>query len=214
MLSQAGREVHIKAMIQAILTYAISCFKFPKGLCSEITSMATKYWWGQWGVERKVHWLGKKHLTRGKSEGGMGFRELSFFNMALLARQGWRLVQFPDSLVSRVLKAKYYPHQSFLEASIKGNVSYIFRSICEAKEGLLTGMMWRVGTSANIQIWKDRWLQGAPSATVLSPPRVLDANAKVGALIHEDRMCWNVELIDQVFFPWEAEFVKQIPLSF
>lgn len=176
--------------------------------------MATKYWWGQWGVERKVHWLGKKHLTCGKSEGGMSFRELSFFNMALLARQGWRLVQFPDSLVSRVLKAKYYPHQSFLEASIKGNVSYIFRSICEAKEGLLVGMMWRVGTGANIQIWKDRWLQGAPSATVLSPPRVLDANAKVGALIHQDRMCWNVELIDQVFFPWEAEFVKQIPLSF
>ena len=66
MLSQAGREVLIKAMIQAILTYAMSCFKFPKGLCSEITSMATKYWWGQWGVERKVHWLGKKHLTRGK----------------------------------------------------------------------------------------------------------------------------------------------------
>ena len=62
--------------------------------------MATRFWWGQRGLERKVHWLGKNHLIRRKSEGGMGFRELSLFNMALLARQGWRLVQYPDSLVS------------------------------------------------------------------------------------------------------------------
>jgi hypothetical protein len=88
LLSQAGREVLIKAVIQAIPTYAMSCFKFPKGLCSEISSMATRFWWGQRGLERKVHWLGKNHLIRRKSEGGMGFRELSLFNMALLARQG------------------------------------------------------------------------------------------------------------------------------
>ena len=88
LLSQAGREVLIKAVIQAIPTYAMRCFKFPKGLCSEISSMATRFWWGKRGLERKVHWLGKNQLTRGKCEGGMGFRELSLFNMALLARQG------------------------------------------------------------------------------------------------------------------------------
>ncbi len=192
----------------------MSCFKFHKGLCSEITSIATRFWWGQRGLERKVHWLGKNQLIRGKSEGGMGFRELSLFNMAFLARQGWRLVQFSDSLASRVLKAKYYPHQSFLEASIKGNASYIFHSICEEKEVLLAGMVWRVGTGANIRIWKDCWLQGAPSATVLSPSRLLDVNATVGTLILQDSMQWNVELIDQIFLPWEAEIVKQIPLSF
>uniref|UniRef100_A0A2N9I6M1 CCHC-type domain-containing protein n=1 Tax=Fagus sylvatica TaxID=28930 RepID=A0A2N9I6M1_FAGSY len=214
LLSQAGREVLIKAVIQAIPTYAMSCFKFPKGLCSEISSMATRFWWGQRGLERKVHWLGKNHLSRRKSDGGMGFRELSLFNMALLARQGWRLVQYPDSLVSRVLKANYYPNQSFMEASIKGTPSYIFRSICEAREVLSAGMVWRVGTGENIRIWKDRWLQGAPSETILSPPRILDVNATVGTLILQDSMQWDVELIDQIFLPWEAEIVKQIPLSF
>ena len=41
LLSQAGREVLIKAVIQAIPTYAMSCFKFPMRLCDEISSMAT-----------------------------------------------------------------------------------------------------------------------------------------------------------------------------
>ena len=52
-LSQAGREILIKAVIQAIPTYAMSCFMLPAGLCAEISSMAVRFWWGQKGVRRK-----------------------------------------------------------------------------------------------------------------------------------------------------------------
>ena len=43
LLSQAGREVLIKAVIQAIPTYAMSCFKFPAGLCDDLCSMANRF---------------------------------------------------------------------------------------------------------------------------------------------------------------------------
>jgi hypothetical protein len=66
----------------------MSCFKLPTALCTEIYSMANRFWWGQKGNERKIHWLSKKKLSKPKGEGGMGFRDLHLFNMALLARQG------------------------------------------------------------------------------------------------------------------------------
>ena len=44
LLSQARREVLIKAVIQAILTYTISCFKLPKGLVRELESLIGKFW--------------------------------------------------------------------------------------------------------------------------------------------------------------------------
>jgi hypothetical protein len=62
-----------------------------------------------------------------------------------LARQGWRLLHQPSSLLCRVLKAKYFPHTSFLEAGIPGNASYIWRSICAAKEVLNVGLEMESG---------------------------------------------------------------------
>ena len=46
LLSQAGREVLFKAMVQAILTFAMSCFKLPIGLCHEIEMLIRKFWYG------------------------------------------------------------------------------------------------------------------------------------------------------------------------
>ena len=109
LLSQAGREFLIKAVIQAIPTYAMSCFKFPAGFCAKLSAMATRFWWGQRGVERKIHWLNKTKLMKSKNEGGMGFRDLQLFNKVLLASQGLRLLHQPSPLLCRVLKAKYFP---------------------------------------------------------------------------------------------------------
>ena len=57
LLSQAGREILIKAVIQAIPTYTMSCFRLFKGLIKEIESLIRKFWWGYRGEQRKIHWV-------------------------------------------------------------------------------------------------------------------------------------------------------------
>ena len=46
LLSQASREVLLKVVVQAILTYAMSCFKLPITLCNDIEQLIRKFWWG------------------------------------------------------------------------------------------------------------------------------------------------------------------------
>lgn len=68
--------------------------------------------------------------------GGLGFRDFSKMNISLLAKQGWRLLSNPDSLVSRVLKAMYYSATSFMDAPLGNNPSYLWCSLWATK-GLL-----------------------------------------------------------------------------
>lgn len=49
LLSQAGREILLKAIIQAIPTYAMSCFKLPVTRCHDIEVLIRKFWWSQRG---------------------------------------------------------------------------------------------------------------------------------------------------------------------
>ncbi|XP_059446701.1 uncharacterized protein LOC132178276 [Corylus avellana] len=43
-LSQAGKEVLLKAVVQAILTYCMSVFQLPVVLCREINRMMKRFW--------------------------------------------------------------------------------------------------------------------------------------------------------------------------
>lgn len=69
---------------------------------------------------------------------------MGYFNYAMLAKKGWRIVQSPHSFVARVLKAKYFPHSSFMKARMRNCVSYVLRSILEGKMVLEEGLRWRV----------------------------------------------------------------------
>ena len=53
LLSQLGREILLKAVVQEIPTFAMSCFKLPGGLCDEIEALIRKFFLGTKGGAKK-----------------------------------------------------------------------------------------------------------------------------------------------------------------
>ncbi|KAG7960287.1 hypothetical protein I3843_10G116000 [Carya illinoinensis] len=159
LLSQAGCEVLIKAVVQAIPTYTISCFKLLKVFCKEIE--------------------------------GLGFRDLETFNLALLAKQGWRLLHSQGSLFASIFKANIY----------------------EAKAVIKTGSLWHIGWVDKIKIWTDHWLAESSPRKVISCCNTLAEDACVADLLDSSSPNgWNTGLVQQIFLPFEVHSILKTPL--
>jgi hypothetical protein len=90
-----------------------------------------------------------------KNKGGLGFLDLIMSNKALLAKQVWRLLKNPNSLVAKIFIAKYHASCSVLEADIGKKPSLVWRSLMSTKEVIKRGAIWRVGDGKSIKVWGD-----------------------------------------------------------
>ena len=211
LLSQAGREVLIKAVVQAIPTFAMGFFKLPMGLCHDIEMLIQKFWWGEYGERRKIHSRNWESLCKHKLEGGLGFKDLVKFNEAMLAKQVWRLLIDKSSLFFRVFSTKYFPTGPILDAkSSRG--SFAWRSILKARHVIKRWMLWRIGDGKTIRLFCDNWIPGDfPSKVV---PCSLDASneATISTMIDPDTRTWNDALLQQSIAPFLLQKIKAITI--
>ena len=106
----------IQVVTQAIPLYIMSCFRLPKRFLCEINMLFASYWWGDKEYKRKIHWKNWDSMCCSKLDGGLGFKELESFNLALLAKQWWRVIHNENSLSFKVLKGRYFPNTSPMKA--------------------------------------------------------------------------------------------------
>ena len=132
-------------------------------------------------------WMSWKKMCTMKEKGEMGFRDLKAFNLALLAKQGWRILTNQNSLVHRIFKAKYFAKNTFLEAELGRRPSYSWRSIMAAREIVGRGSRWAVGNGEKVSIWNDRWLPTLEAFKVVSPKPLQPEAEIVVELINIDR---------------------------
>lgn len=109
----------------ALPVYTMNCFKLPKGICDEITSILQHYWWTKGTGSRSMHWLSWNRMGFPKCEGGLGFRDIEKFNVAILGKQAWRFLQTPHSLLSRLLRGRYFEYTNILNADLGSKPSYV-----------------------------------------------------------------------------------------
>lgn len=120
------------------------------------------------------------------------------FNLAMLGKQGWRLLTKPDSLCARVLKGRYFHDGYFLTSVRKRHASQTWRSILARWEVLLKGLIWRIGDGTSTHIWQDRWLPDHFGGQPLTPGDGQQVSMVSNLL--SDNGQWDEDLIKEIFF--------------
>jgi len=142
-----------------------------------------------------------------KNHGGMGFKDLIAYNLAMLGKQGWKFLAEPDSLVSRIYKARYFPSHSYLTANLGHNPSYVWRSILKARFIVRGGARWCIGTGHSISILDEPWLLNGHriDGNIMGANFMRDFS--VSSLMDVSTKGWNQEVIQQVFSPDIADSI-------
>ena len=151
-LSKGGKEVIIKSILLALPTYVMSTFLLPLEICKNLASAIAQFWWSSNLPKRGIHWAKWEKVCQPKEEGGIGFRLIHEFNLALLAKQLWRLVQYPDSLVARVLRGRYYRMTSPLGVISASSPSYVWTSIYATRKLLLLGIRKKIHSGYEVKV--------------------------------------------------------------
>lgn len=141
LLSKVSKEVLIKYVLLAnpvMLSRASDClFSYAQTL-----TLRSLIFSGAKIENNKMHQISWSFMCNPKVHGGLGFKDLQSFNMALMAKQGWRILQHPNSLLSRVLKMKYFHATSFLQAQLDSTPFWSWQSILWGHQILLEGLHW------------------------------------------------------------------------
>lgn len=88
----------------------------------------------------------------------MGFRILRKFNIAMLTKQGCRILTQADLLVSNIMNACYFPDTGLLAANLRLNQSYPWRSIMMTQEQVRLRCKRRIDNGETTEVWGRPWL--------------------------------------------------------
>lgn len=106
-LSMAGRTTLANLVLTSLPLYVMQSTLVPRSICDAMDSQIKKFVWGLTSDKHRMHLLSGDTISRPKKEGGLGLRSMKRLNVAVLAKRGWRMLQDPQMLWSRILGGKY-----------------------------------------------------------------------------------------------------------
>lgn len=177
----------LKSVAQAMLNHLMSVYLLPKDLC--------------------------ERLSKSKMIGGLGFQRLYDFNLALIAKQGWRLLTAPNFLFARIYKARYFSENTFLDATLGSNPSFICSGIMKAHSLIRRNCIKSIGDGKETLMFRDPWLAGKTDAFVTGFLEDDKVDLCVADLIIEDRRIWDVPKLMELLLEEDVNTVCAIPLS-
>ncbi|KAJ4787196.1 RNA-directed DNA polymerase (reverse transcriptase)-related family protein [Rhynchospora pubera] len=186
-LSQAGKVVLIKSVIEPTLHYAMSTTCIPKGVLQKIQNMIRKFFWCK-GSQQRIPLVAWKHITQPKSKGGLGLRDVHMLNKSFSLKALWAVATRAPNIWVQIVTAKYLCRCSIWDTKRTHKCTAMWRGILASRMYLNKLMRWQIGDGKTCRAlgdpWHDMWQHFQPS-------NKLQRGIVVAELVSHDGS-WNI----------------------
>jgi ribonuclease HI len=172
-LSLGGRLILVKSVLESLAVYWMMLERIPTKIITTLRSLSFKFLWGGHADLQRIHLCSWQTLSQPRRAGGWGLKNLSTFNVALLASNFWRAVSH-NSIWNQLITDKYLDskpllHWLRLPTFQLQRASPFWKGLVASSQVILHWLRWRPGKGTDIKIGRDLIL-GLGERSLLSPP--------------------------------------------
>ena len=160
-LTSGGRQILSNTCLSSIPLYCMGFYWLQDGVHKKMDSIRANFLWQGTEDKFRYHMAKWEMVSRPKDQGGLGIINTRLMNDCLLVKWIWKILQEPDELWFKMLKAKYMRDTDFFSAKSKGG-SQFWQGLQKVKHLFKWGANFTVGRGNNCSFWHDCWLHEVP----------------------------------------------------
>ncbi|XP_058775944.1 uncharacterized protein LOC131650241 [Vicia villosa] len=164
-LSIGGRVTLINSVITNMPSYQFSFYKIPSKVLKDIISIQRNFLWNGTVDKSSIAWIGWKEVCKSKEEGGLGIKHVGRFNIALLSKWPWRMLNEHNAIWVGLLRGRYGEYKNRMwgsEANDSASKESLWwrdiMELCNGEEGVTKKITSRLGGGTSILFWKNKWI--------------------------------------------------------
>ncbi|KAK3218479.1 hypothetical protein Dsin_012449 [Dipteronia sinensis] len=193
-LSYAGRLQPNVSVLTSLQVFWASYLCLPKKVLNIIEQKFRTFLWK--GIEgdskgRKICW---SEVCLPNKKGGLGIKDLSSWNKALMIRHIWILSYGTNNLWSSWIKAYHLKDSNLWEAKAPCTCSWNWRKLLHLRPLVRPLIQHFIGNGSSTSLWFDNWHQDGHLLLKWSSRVVYDSglliHATVSSIVHRDSWIW------------------------
>ncbi|RVX20614.1 putative ribonuclease H protein [Vitis vinifera] len=144
--------------------YLMSLMRIPRVVRLRLEKIQRDFLWGGGALEKRPHLVNWDVVRSHKMKGGLGIRNFSILNRALLCKWSWRFAAERDSFWKLVISSKYGEEEGgWISCEVREGYGVgLWKEI--RKEGVLLfkNVSFTVRDGRRVKFWKDIWCGNTP----------------------------------------------------
>lgn len=174
-LSQAGRLILIKSVLNSITLYSASAASIPVSIYKRIGSLCSNFFWQGTDSAHRRHWVSWDAICKPLEMGGLGIRNQVSLQLCLIVKRLWQAC-YSDSLWAIFMRRKYL-HGTHISTCTKPFPAGVRRSIFEKARGILIAHSRKIVFSgSSTDFLYDTWIHSHPLADYITVQFPQDQN--------------------------------------